>query len=154
GERTLSASLLLSWREGVTASTDGEGTLVVQGPSARVSLRQGPGPIPEGFRRLGPPRLDQGRAFELIPGTRGGALARGDYYLERLTRRGLVCYTARAGGTCLATLVAVSSSFVSGSTQVIAGRRYVLSRFAYLRREGTEAVLESPLAYARIILND
>jgi SagB-type dehydrogenase family enzyme len=37
---------------------------------------------------------------------------------------------------------------------VIAGRRYVLSRFAYLRRQGTKAVLESPLAHSRIILND
>src|SRR5262249_42515764 len=38
--------------------------------------------------------------------------------------------------------------------QVVSGRRYVLSRFAYLRREGGEAVLESPLAHARVILND
>src|SRR5262249_2507910 len=38
--------------------------------------------------------------------------------------------------------------------QVVPGRRYVLSRFAYLRGEGGEAVLESPLAHARVILND
>jgi hypothetical protein len=36
----LSAALLLSWREGVTASA--EGTLVVQGSGARVTLRQVP----------------------------------------------------------------------------------------------------------------
>jgi SagB-type dehydrogenase family enzyme len=150
----LSASLLLSWREGVTASADGEGTLVVQGAGARVSLRQVPVAIREALRRLDPPGLDQDRLCELIQGNGDGALARCYYYLERLTRRGLLRHTAHADGACLATLVAVSSSFVSGPTQLIAGRRYVLSRFAYLRREGTEAVLESPLAHARIILND
>jgi oxazoline/thiazoline dehydrogenase len=149
----LSASLLLSWREGVTTSADGEGTLVVQGPGARVSWRQVPVAILEALRRLGPPGLDPDRLCELIQGN-GGALAHWYYYLERLTRRGLLCYAAQAGKTRLATLAAVSPLFTSRPTHVVAGRRYVLSRFAYLRREGTEAVLESPLAHARIILND
>src|SRR5262249_30290095 len=96
---------------------------------------------------------DQDRLCELIQGNGDGVLARWYYYLERLTQRGLLPHTAHADGACLATRMAVSSSFASGSTQVIAGRRYVLSRFAYLRREGPEAVLESPLASARIILN-
>ena len=138
----------------MTASADGEGTLVVQGPSARVSLRRVPVVILETLRQLDPPGLDQDRLCELIQGNGDGALARWYYYLERLTQRGLLCYTARAGEKCLATLVVVSSSFVSRPTQVSAGRRYLLSRFAYLRREGSEAVLESPLAHARIILND
>jgi SagB-type dehydrogenase family enzyme len=150
----LSASLLLSWREGVTASADGEGTFVVQGPGARVSLQRVPGAILEALRRLDPPGLDQDGVFELIQGNGDGTLARWYYYLERLTQRGFLCYIAQVGGTRLATLAAVSSAFASGPIQVVAGRRYVLSRFAYLRREGTEAVLESPLAHARIILND
>jgi SagB-type dehydrogenase family enzyme len=150
----LSASVLLSWREGVTASADGEGALVVQGPWARVSLRPVPVAFREALRRLDPPGLDQDRLGELIPGNGDGALARWYHYVERLTQRGLLCYTAHAGETCLARLVAVSSSFVSQPSQVVAGRRYVLSRFAYVRRQGTEAVLESPLAHARIILND
>ena len=150
----MSASVLLSWREGVTASADGEGTLVVQGTGVRMSLRELPVTILEAMRRLDPPGLDQDRVCELIQGNGHGVLARWYYYLERLTQRGLVRHTLHADGACLATLMAVSPSFVSGSSQVIAGRRYVLSRFAYLRREGTEAVMESPLAHARIILND
>jgi SagB-type dehydrogenase family enzyme len=138
----------------VTTSADGEGTLVVQGPGTRVSLRQIPAAIFEALRRLDPPGLDQDTLCELVEGNGDGALARWYYYLERLTRRGLLCYFAQAGGARLATLAAMSSSFGSGPTQVVAGRRYVLSRFAYLRREGTEAVLESPLSHARIVLND
>jgi SagB-type dehydrogenase family enzyme len=106
------------------------------------------------LRRLDPPGLDQDGVCELIQGNGDGVLARWYYYLERLTQRGLLRYTAEARGNRLATLVAVSSSFVSRPTQVVAGCRYVLSRFAYLRREGCEAVLESPLAHAQMILND
>jgi SagB-type dehydrogenase family enzyme len=150
----LSASLLLSWREGVTASADGEGTLVVQGLGARVSLRQVPVAILEAMRQFDSPGLDQDRLCEFIRGNGDGVQAHWYYYLERLTRRGLLCYIAQARGVRLATLAAVSSSFASGPAHVVADRRYVLSRFAYLRREGTGAVLESPLAHSRIILND
>jgi SagB-type dehydrogenase family enzyme len=150
----VTASLRLSWREGVTASADGEGTLVVQGPGARVSLRQVPAAVLEALRRLGPPGLDEDRLCEVLQGDGDGALARWYYYQERLTRRGLLSCTAHAGGARLATLVAVSPSFVSELGRVVAGRRYLLSRFAYLRRAGSEAVLESPTAHARIVLHD
>jgi SagB-type dehydrogenase family enzyme len=50
--------------------------------------------------------------------------------------------------------VAVSPSFEAHPGQVVPGRGYVLSRFAYLGRPGGEAVLESPLAHARVVLND
>jgi SagB-type dehydrogenase family enzyme len=138
----------------VTASADNEGTLVVQGPGVRVTLRGVPVAMQEAFHRLAPPGFDQDRLCELIQGNGDGALARCYYYLERLAQRGLVRHAVHADGACLATLTAVSPAFVSRPAQVSAGRRYVLSRFAYLRREGTEAVLESPLASARIILND
>jgi hypothetical protein len=138
----------------VSASADGEGTLVVQGPAVRLSLRQLPGAILEATCRFAPPGEDQDRVCELIGGDGNGALARWYYCLERLTQHGLLCHVACAGETRLATLVAVSPYFVSRPGQVVAGRRYVLSRFAYLRRQGAEAVLESALAHARIVLND
>jgi SagB-type dehydrogenase family enzyme len=150
----LSASLRLVWREGVSASADGQGTLVVQGPAVRVSLRQLPGAIRDAAGRFDPPGEDHDRLCELIQSDGNGALARWYYCLERLTRHGLLCHVACAGGTRLATLVAVSPYFVSRPGQVGAGRRCVLPRFAYLRRQGADAVLESPLAHARIILND
>ena len=148
------ASLRLLWREGVSASADGEGTLVVQGPTVRVSLRRLPGAILDAAGRFASPGEDQDRLRDLVGDDGNGALARWYYCLERLTQHGLLCHVACAGETRLATLVAVSPYFVSRPGQVVAGRRYVLPRFAYLRRQGTEAVLESPLAHARIILND
>jgi SagB-type dehydrogenase family enzyme len=105
------------------------------------------------LHRLDPPGLDPDRFCEALQGNGNGILARWYYYLERLTRCGLLCYAAYADEARLATLVAVSPSFVSGPAEVVAGRGYVLSRFAYLRRQGSETVLESPLAHARVILN-
>jgi SagB-type dehydrogenase family enzyme len=148
------ASLWLSWREGVSASTDGEDTVAVQGPGVRVSLRPVAGSIRDALLRLAPPGGDQDRLSEHIRGDGDGAMARWFYFLEHLTQRGLLRHAVHANENCLATLVAVSPHFASKPNQVVAGRRHVLSRFAYLRREGPEAVVESPLAHARIILND
>jgi SagB-type dehydrogenase family enzyme len=150
----LSAALVLSWREGVTAAADGEGVLVVQGPGGRVSLRRVAPVLLDALLRLDAPGEDEDRLAELVRGVGNGCLARWYYYLECLSRRGLLCHAAHANGTQLATLVAVSSAFVARSAQAVPGRRYVLSRFAYLRGEGGAAVLESPLAHARVILND
>jgi SagB-type dehydrogenase family enzyme len=150
----LSAALVLSWREGVTAAADGEGTLVVQGPGDQVSLRRVAPVLLDALRRFESPGEDEDRLAELVRDVGNGLMARWYYYVEYLSRRGLLCHSAHANGTRLATLVAVSPSFVARPAQVVPGRRYVLSRFAYLRGDGGETVLESPLAHARVILND
>lgn len=150
----MSASVVLSWREGVSAAEAGDGALVVRGPGGGVALRQVAPAVREALRRVEPPGAEEDRLAELAADGGPGALARWYYYREHLTRRGLLCHAAQADGRRLATLVAVAPAFVSRPDAVVAGRRYVLSRFAYLRREGAEAVLESPLAHARVVLND
>jgi SagB-type dehydrogenase family enzyme len=57
-------------------------------------------------------------------------------------------------GVRLATLVPVAPTFAPAPCEVVAGRAYVLSRFAYMRVEGGEMRLESPLAQARIVPHD
>lgn len=150
----MSVSLWLSWRAGVSASTRDADTLVVQGFGVRVALGPIAQPIREGLLRLSPPGEDQNRLAKLIKGDGDGALALWFYYLEHLTQRGFLQHAVHAEDGRLATLVAVSPYFVSRPTRVVADRGYALSRFAYLRREGAEAIVESPLAYSRIILND
>ncbi|HEY1860473.1 MAG TPA: SagB family peptide dehydrogenase [Gemmataceae bacterium] len=150
----MSAALKISWRDGVTTELVSDGGLVVHGPCGRVSLQRVAPVFLDALRRFESPGEDEDRFFELVRSVGNGSLARWHYYLERLSRRGLLCRFAHADGKRLATLVAVSSSFVARSAQAIPGRRYLLSRFAYVRRDGIEAVLESPLAHARVILND
>ncbi len=148
------SALVLSWREGVSAAADGEGSLVVRGPAGRVSLRRVAPALFAALRRLEPPGEDEERLAESVRGSGNGSLARWHYYLERLSRRGLLCHAARANGSRLATLVPVSAAFTAPPARAVPGRRYVLSRFAYLRGDEGAAVVESPLAHCRVVLND
>jgi SagB-type dehydrogenase family enzyme len=150
----VSAAVVLSWREGVTTAAAGDGALDVQGPGGRVSLRHVAPVLLDALGRLSPPGEGEDRLAELVQGDGNGALTRWYYYLQRLSRRGLVCRTVHTNGTRLATLVAVSPSFVARPVPAAPGCRYVLSRFAGLRRLGDAAVVESPLAHAKVILND
>jgi SagB-type dehydrogenase family enzyme len=149
---------MLSWREDVTATAVGEGALVVQGTRGRVSLQQVSPILIDALRRLDPPGEPEDSLVELVRRDGDGLLSRWCYYVERLSQCGLLSHSAFTNGKRLATLVAVSSScvssFVSRPGHALCGRRYVLSRFAYLSRTGCEAAVESPLVAARVILND
>jgi oxazoline/thiazoline dehydrogenase len=149
----LFADLLLSWREGVSASNAGDGAVVVAGPHRRLALRRLTPAVQRALCGLTPPGEEEHRLAELVADANGG-LARWYYYLERLTRSGLLCHCAHAERTPLATLVAISPGYVAQRAAITAEQRYVLSRFAYLHRIGADMVLESPLAHARVVLND
>jgi SagB-type dehydrogenase family enzyme len=153
-ERPVCASLVLSWQDGVTAGAADDGALVVQGPGGRVSLRRVAPVLAEAVRRCAPPGETEDRLADLVRADSAGALAEWFYLLNKLNRCGHLCQSAQVNGTRLATLEAVSPSFRSSPARAVAGRRYVLSRFAYLRRAGNEAVLESPRAHARVVLKD
>lgn len=149
----MSASLEISWREGVKAVAAGEGRLIVEGGEARVSLQNVSPVIADALCRLNHAEQDESSLADLVRADKR-SLARWYFHLTSLSRRGLLCQSASAGGKRLATLVPVSASFVAPWTQVLSRRRYVLSRFAYLHRMDSEAMLESPLGHARIIVND
>jgi SagB-type dehydrogenase family enzyme len=117
-------------------------------------LRQVAPVLLDALRRFKPPGQDEDHLVELVQNVGSAHLARWYYYLDRLSRRGLLSNWAHLNGTRLATLEAVSRWFAAKQDQVIPGRPYVLSRFAYMRSEKGQAVLESPLAHARVILND
>jgi SagB-type dehydrogenase family enzyme len=75
------------------------------------------------------------------------------FYLERFKQLGLLTYTARAGGARLATLVPGNASVKPAAPDPSA--RYVLSRFACLRRDDAHRlILESPLADGFLQLHD
>jgi SagB-type dehydrogenase family enzyme len=125
----------------------------VEGTTARMALRPSATVLRDALLRFAPPGEDEEHLAALVADGNGG-LARWYYYLERLSQRGLICYALHAHGACLATLVPTSPTFVAQPARRSASGRCVLSRFAYMRREGADCLLESPLAHARIILND
>lgn len=143
---------LLTWRHGVSTSTGEDGTYLVRGPGGQVTFQRLAPQVLSAFERLDPPGEDEDQLVATV--AEPDHLAHWYYYLDRLTRRGLLCHTAHDGGTPLATLVATSPSFTPLPARLVPDRHYVLSRFAYLRRDGGTPILESPLAHARVVLND
>jgi SagB-type dehydrogenase family enzyme len=75
------------------------------------------------------------------------------YYLDRLDEAGLLRYAIRDGRKTVARLRALALP-PRHARPLVSGEEYVLSRFAYLRRDGADLVLESPLSFARVDLTD
>jgi SagB-type dehydrogenase family enzyme len=74
--------------------------------------------------------------------------------VERLIARGLVRFAAFSGAAVLATLTPMVPGFTLRPFPENAERQLLLSRFAYLRREEHELILESPRSLGRIVIQD
>jgi SagB-type dehydrogenase family enzyme len=107
------------------------------------------------LERLRPPGEAEDRLTELVARTDGPA-AVGPFraLLRRLARQGLLLRSACLEGERLATLTPLAPAVAFAQHALPPEGRCVLSRFAYLRRQAGEMVLECPLGAARITLHD
>ncbi len=152
----MAASRVLSLAEAVAVEDGDDGELVFSDPYSRLVLR-GLGPArQDALRRLAAPGAPEARLAESVFAAEGAeALARWYYSLQTLARRGFLRVSVVSDKERLATLVPVADSFTfTGAAPVLSDGPYRLSRFAYLHRDGEETVLESPLAFARVVLHD
>jgi oxazoline/thiazoline dehydrogenase len=76
------------------------------------------------------------------------------FHLERYKRRGMLTFTATCDLRPLATLIPTVPTRPAIPREAIAGVRYALSRFAYLRCDGSHLLLETPLGFAKALLFD
>ncbi|HVC96698.1 MAG TPA: hypothetical protein VND64_23675 [Pirellulales bacterium] len=155
------ASLWLSWQDNVSLST-GDGRAVVTGPGSRITWRAVAREIVAAMRRLDSPGEEEQRlADSVLAGGGVQSLARWYHHVDELRRRGLIRRSLHADGRPLATVVPLRRDLGSSAPASSAAasapdfeHSYVLSRFAYVRREGRELQLESPLAHALVVLHD
>jgi SagB-type dehydrogenase family enzyme len=155
-----------------------DGEAVIAGPGAKIALHSIAPEIVAAMQRLAPPGEDEELLAESILAEGSvDSLARWYFHVDQLRQRGLVRRSLHADGRLVATLVSLCRSPASSSIGVSEGdappekvirprvprasrtapasaASYVLSRFAYLRREGQEIVVESPLAHTRVIIHD
>ena len=104
------------------------------------------------MERLAAPIAEAALAAVVEEADGADALAQLYYLLGRLVRRGLIVRSLWSHGARLAVLTSISSSFEAAAPAPSA--TYALSRFAYLRVEGGETIVESPLAPARLVVHD
>jgi SagB-type dehydrogenase family enzyme len=128
------------------------------------------------LERLAPPgEAEETLAESILTQGSADSLARWFFHVDQFRRRGLVRRTLLADGRPLATLLPLSHIIPSpaigkpqnstrrlGATgqrrdlsqSTLADARYSLSRFAYLRQDAGEMVVESPLSHSRLVLHD
>jgi len=173
----VSASLWLSWQDNVALTTSDDRS-VVTGPGKRIAWRAVAPEIVAAMRRLNPPGEDEGQLAESVLASGGvHSLARWYHHVDELFRRGLIRRALYASGNLIATVVPLGRELGSPAptdstapnasgdrhlpwvlnphrSSATPDKSYLLSRFAYIRREGSALVLESPLAHARVVLHD
>jgi SagB-type dehydrogenase family enzyme len=74
--------------------------------------------------------------------------------LQRFATQSMLCYAIVQHEQKLATLVPLTSSWPGLASAPLPQARYQLSRFAYLRRDDAQFILESPLTHATLLLHD
>jgi SagB-type dehydrogenase family enzyme len=142
-------------REGATLSPGDEGQLHIRTEGSGVTLKRLTPSVREALHGLG-----DGGAYEehlterVLRGDGPGGLTTFYYYLHQLDRRGLLLRSAHGSGRPLATLAPASPSFTYPGRSITEDQPYVLSRFAYLRAEAGQVLLESPLGHAHVRLHD
>jgi len=149
----MSATFFLSLREGTSVSGAHE-ELVVRSESGRVTFRQPYLGTLAALRQLADRGADEALLHELALADGGAeALARLLYSFERLDRHGMLLRSICSAGEPLVTLVPISPYFVFVHHELESHLRYVLSRFAHVRQEGRQMLLESPRSHARVVLH-
>jgi len=151
----MAASVLLSWREGVAVEPDEGGPLRVEGHGSRLIFRRPTPAFSSALQRLASPGEAEERLADSILAADGAGALPGWYFcIRRLFLRGWVVRAVWDEGQRMAALVPTSPISLPEPLTPALDRPVVLSRFAYLRRSGGSAVLESPLAHARIVFDD
>jgi oxazoline/thiazoline dehydrogenase len=106
-------------------------------------------------QRLAGPGATTEELHHLVVDREGpGALPALYLCLLELSAANLLGHGVHHAGRPLITAIPVGAQYKAGHDRLDPSTRYVLSRFAFLRRDGDRTVLESPRSFARILVHD
>lgn len=146
-------SYALSWAKSVTLESDGNDLMLHAYACNALRLRQPNSAQRQLVALLNSGGLDTDALCEAVQSHAPGAdLAHLYYLLTLAANKALLCYTVAYQGQPLASLEPLAAAF--HFEPLAATQRYQLSRFACLRREGHDTVVECPLGHARLVLHD
>jgi SagB-type dehydrogenase family enzyme len=146
-------SLTLSFPAGTEVLQEpGSNRVTVQVGRRRLTVQAASPGVGAALRMLAGEGATERRLGEMADDA-GGELAEMYFLVQRFADAGLLTCTVLSEGQPLAVAVPLAEGFRFLRVEAGAGRRFVLSRFAFLRREGRTLVLESPLCRARVVLH-
>lgn len=147
--------LILTFREDINIHYGNDGEIFLQNEVISINMT-GPTPGIKAFiQKLGGEGATEDELADMVidlDGIESAALFY--YHLERFTGLSMICRTIYYNKTPFATMEPVSFYFKWKDDFNIKDEKFILSRFALLRREKNTSILESPLSYCRIILHD
>lgn len=148
--------LVLSLKEDVVLLEQPDGSVRLESPQVRMAVTQPSSGLLAALHALA--SSDGATAEQLVDlVTRCDGVASLPIflaYLRHFIQGGMICHTVRWPGGKLATLMPTSSTYQWRSDEPDVNTRYVISRFAYLRRHGEQFIFTSPLAPAIVMLHD
>ncbi|MFB2918217.1 SagB family peptide dehydrogenase [Aerosakkonema funiforme] len=147
--------IVLSFKENLDITEESSGNFVFKLLQINFNLKQlSPGLI-AAINVLRGDGATEESLHELVLKTDGfSSLTKLYYYLQEFTLLGIICHSIRVDGVTLATMVPISTAQKVQLVNAAPDKKYVLSRFAFSRKDGEQMVLESPLSHVQIILSD
>ncbi len=148
-------SFVLSFKDGITLHEQADGSAWLRAPAGQAPLQQPSLGLVAVLRVLSSDGATLEQLLNLAVQYDGRAgLPQVLSLLQRFIQRGMLCHTVAWNGVRMATLVPFGPADHDAPDEAVATARYVMSRFAYLRKDNMQFALESPLAHAKIVLHD
>ena len=148
-------SFLISFKSSIFLSEESGNNFMLKSPSFSFELKQVSPGLLAAIKILGAGGATEEYLSDLVLDSDGLLeLPKFYYYLEQFMSFGWLCHTVQADGLTLATIVPLSTPYKLKFSEITPDQKYVLSRFAYCRKDDLNMVLESPLFPAKIILGD
>jgi oxazoline/thiazoline dehydrogenase len=145
----------LGFRVDVSIVPGAAGRVEVRGPFGAIALAGTTPGVRSALRSLGEHGSEEAALVDAVRSEDGEASVPVLHFcLERLDAVGAISRTLVVDGGALATVEPVAARPCFRERAPVSEHRYVLSRFSYVRRDGTQLVLETPLARARLVLHD
>ncbi|MCP2730891.1 SagB family peptide dehydrogenase [Limnofasciculus baicalensis] len=153
---------ILSFKQGISVIEESSDRVIVQSPQVDLNIPEytiNIEPVSPGFlaalKLLATEGATEENLSELVLQTDSfSELPNLYYYLEKFINLGFVCHTVLAEELPMATLVPLGKYDKFQIKEATTDKKYVLSRFAYCRKNKEKLVLESPLSHSQLILVD
>lgn len=149
----MAQAYVLSFTEDISVDHPAPEQVVIETTDRRLTLKSLSPGLAEALKLLSSRGATEEELAEQVRARDGvEALSRLYYHLEVFGAHRMLRYGTACGGRPLAILSPISAHFRFTPKPLDPQLSFVLSRFAYLHREGEHLVLESPLSHGRIIL--
>ncbi len=144
---------ILCFPPGTSLIQRGPGEFEIRTKKERMQIGKAGVAVYKMLRKLASTGDTREKLTSLFKGGEAQGLLEFHFYLERFTEHRMLCHRLCWKGKPMVTIVPISPGYQFESGHVTRGRKYILSRFACIRRSKNNLILESPLSHAQLILH-